>query len=133
MANRTRKTRAAGPRAARKKIAVHGKAAAGGLQRANALSDLLSDDSKKRIAVITCVSGAMDANQRGWNDDGRGLSKKMDDDFGYNKNSMPAFLDVVRACLKPKYSLDTDDDNFIEKCVSATVAELEHLIIRQAK
>lgn len=71
----------------------------------------------------------MDANQSGWNSDGNGDGRKMGDFFGYNTNSMPAFLGVVAHCLKPTYTLDVDKMS-MDDCVAATVAGLKTLVFK---
>jgi hypothetical protein len=91
-----------------------------------------SGDNAKRIAVISCVNGAMDANRPGWNDDSHGDSRTMDKDFHYDRHSMPAFLGVVSRCLAPKYKL-TIDNKLVEDCVSAMVLDLKLFVLNNTK
>lgn len=84
------------------------------------------DPNAKRTAVIHCVNAAMDANQPGWNSDDNGNSRTMSY-FGYNTNSMPAFLGVVAHCLAPAYTVAIAKMS-MDDCVSATVSKLKSLI-----
>ena len=90
------------------------------------------DDTARRVSVIHCVNGALDANRSGWNSDGRGDSRVMDKDFHYDVHSMPAFLGVVSRCLSPAYTL-TIDSTLIQGCVPATVANLKFLVFNNTK
>jgi hypothetical protein len=91
-----------------------------------------SDDNARRVAVISCANGAMDANRPGWNGDGHGDGRTMDKDFHYDVHSMPAFLGVISRCLAPTYTL-TIDSTLIQACVSATVANLKFLVFNNTK
>ena len=90
------------------------------------------DDNARRVAVVNCVNGALDANRPGWNSDGNGNSRIMGKDFHYDAHSMPAFLGVVSRCLAPTYTL-TIDSTLVQACVSATVANLKFLVFNTTK
>jgi hypothetical protein len=92
----------------------------------------LPDDNARRVAVVNCVNGAMNANRPGWNSDGNGDSRTMDKDFHYDVHSMPAFLGVVSRCLAPTYTL-TIDSTLVQACVSATVSNLKFLVFNNTK
>jgi hypothetical protein len=92
----------------------------------------VGDGNAKRIAVINCVNGAMDANRPGWNSDGQGDKRAMGKDFHYDIHSMPAFLGVVSRCLAPNFTL-TIDSILVQACVSATVANLKLLVFNNTK
>jgi hypothetical protein len=113
-----------------RKPAVKPKPAALGLvEAAGAPVQALAAGSKQG-AVINCVNGALDSNQPGWNADGRGDGRKMGGDFHYDVNGMRAFLDVVRACLAPQFTL-TIDDGLIAACVADTVADAKFDILKK--
>jgi hypothetical protein len=78
----------------------------------------------KNGAVNSCVNDLMNSARPGWSDNG-----KMDADYQYNNHSMRAFLSTIKACLQGKhYTLDMNDDDFVNKCVSAAVYQLKLLI-----
>jgi hypothetical protein len=84
----------------------------------------------KRSAVMTCFIKALNVNYPTWNDDGRGLSRKMGSDLNITVNAMQALLGVVRHCLLPTYNLNINDDAFVRACVAATVSAAISLAIR---
>jgi len=75
------------------------------------------------------VNSILDANVGGWNSDGRGDTRKMGADLGYNTKSMPAFLGAVAQCLQSRYKLAIDQMS-MTACISATVAELKYLVLQ---
>ena len=78
----------------------------------------------KNGAINSCVNTLMDLARPGWSDNG-----KMDADYKYNNHSMRAFLSTIKSCLQGKhYTLDMNDDDFVNKCVSAAVYQLKQLI-----
>jgi hypothetical protein len=78
----------------------------------------------KNGAINSCVNALMDSARPGWSDNG-----KMDADYKYNNHSMRAFLSTIKSCLQGKhYTLDMNDDDFVNKCVSAAVYQLKQLI-----
>lgn len=89
-------------------------------------------DEARRVAVIDCVNGALDANRPGWNADGHGDSRTMDKDLHYDVHSIPAFLGVVSRCLAPTYTL-TINSTLVQACVSATVANLKFLVFNNTR
>jgi hypothetical protein len=89
-------------------------------------------EDAKRVAVINCVNGALDANRPGWNRDGRGNGRTMDKDFHYDVHGMPAFLGVVSRCLAPTYAL-TIDSTLVQACVPATVTTMKFLVNNNAR
>jgi hypothetical protein len=85
----------------------------------------------KRTAVNRCFVRALDDNYPHWNDDGGGLGRNMGDDLNIGVNEMQALLDIVRDCLAPSYVLNTNDSDYVEACVAATVSGAISLTIRQ--
>ena len=78
----------------------------------------------KNGAVNSCVNALMNAARPGWTDNG-----KMDADYQYNNHSMRAFLSTIKDCLQAKhFTLNMNDDDFVNKCVSAAVFQLKLLI-----
>jgi hypothetical protein len=129
-----RKTQVKKPAGAKKRKVAHGSDSTDLMEVAQPIVSgrTARDDNARRVTVVNCVNGALNANRPGWNGDGHGGSRAMDKDFHYDVHSMPAFLGVVSRCLAPTYTL-TIDSTLVNACVSATVTNLKFLIFNNTK
>lgn len=75
----------------------------------------------------------MDESRPHWNDDMRGDTRKMDTDYRYDTNSMPAFLGLVQHYLRGQRYALTITEALVRACVPAMLFQLKFLVAQQTR